>query len=141
MTNLARIPIVIFISSCASLAFEVTLTRVFSITLWYHFAFMVISIAMLGFAASGTALSLFPRLGKTGNLALYALLVYVAVQFIEGHLVIPLAQKWAVSMPPALALVAIVPFGVVFGLPGVLFALPLAVVTMVMVQKLYVDRL
>lgn len=63
------------------------------------------------------------------------------MQFIEGHLVIPLAQKWAVSMPPALALVAIVGFGVLFGLPGVLFALPLTVVAMVLVQKLYVDRL
>ena len=75
------------------------------------------------------------------QVAIYALFVYIAVQFIEGHVVIPLAQKWAVSMPPALALVAIVTFGVVFGLPGVLFALPLAVVTMVMVQKLYVERL
>ena len=75
------------------------------------------------------------------QVALYAVLVYVAVQFIEGHLVIPLAQKWAVSMPPALALVAIVALGVVFGLPGVLFALPLTVVAMVMVKKLYVDRL
>ncbi len=75
------------------------------------------------------------------EVALYAVIVYGAVQFIEGHVVIPIAQKWAVSMPPALALVAIVVFGVVFGLPGVLFALPLTVVLMVMVQKLYVDRL
>lgn len=75
------------------------------------------------------------------QVALYAVIVYVAVQFIEGHLVIPLAQKWAVSMPPALALVSIVAFGVIFGLPGVLFALPLTVVAMVMVKKLYVDRL
>ncbi|MDQ3025178.1 MAG: AI-2E family transporter [Pseudomonadota bacterium] len=75
------------------------------------------------------------------EVALYAVIVYVAVQFVEGHVVIPLAQKWAVSMPPALALVAIVVFGVVFGLPGVLFALPLTVVAMVMVKKLYVERL
>ena len=75
------------------------------------------------------------------QVALYALIVYVAVQFIEGHFVIPFAQKWAVQMPPALSLVAIVAFGVVFGLPGVLFALPLTVVAMVMVQKLYAERL
>ena len=75
------------------------------------------------------------------QVALYAVIVYVAVQFIEGHLVIPIAQKWAVSMPPALALISIVAFGVVFGLPGVLFALPLTVVAMVLVQKLYVERL
>ena len=75
------------------------------------------------------------------EVALWAAVVYVGVQFVEGHLVIPLAQKWAVQMPPALALVAIVTFGVVFGLPGVLFALPLAVVCKVLVEKLYVDRI
>ena len=75
------------------------------------------------------------------QVALYAVAVYVAVQFIEGHFVIPFAQRWAVDMPPALSLVAIVAFGVVFGLPGVLFALPLTVVAMILVQKLYVERL
>jgi hypothetical protein len=52
----------IFLFSFASLAFEIALTRLFSISLWYHFAFMVISIAMLGIGASGTVLSLFPKL-------------------------------------------------------------------------------
>jgi predicted PurR-regulated permease PerM len=70
--------------------------------------------------------------------ALYAALVYISVQFIEGHLVLPLAQKWAVSLPPALGLLSIVAFGLVFGLMGVLFAIPLTVVIVVLVQKLYV---
>ena len=72
------------------------------------------------------------------QMALYAAMVYLGVQFIEGHLVMPLAQKWAVALPPALALLGIVAFGLVFGLIGVLFAMPLLVVAMVMVQKLYV---
>ena len=80
-------------------------------------------------------------LGQGPEVAFYAVLVYVIVQFVEGNVVMPLAQKWAVSMPPALALVAIVAFGVIFGIPGVLFALPLTVVLMVLVQKLYVERL
>ncbi len=75
------------------------------------------------------------------DVALKAIAVYVAVQFIEGHLVIPLAQKWAVAMPPALALSAIVAAGVVFGLAGVLFALPLTVVATVLVRELYVERI
>ncbi|HXX79978.1 MAG TPA: hypothetical protein VEI46_00375, partial [Thermodesulfovibrionales bacterium] len=52
----------IFLFSFTSLAFEVALTRLFSISLWYHFGFMVISIAMLGIGASGTLLSIFPKL-------------------------------------------------------------------------------
>ncbi|HYC37937.1 MAG TPA: AI-2E family transporter [Usitatibacter sp.] len=78
---------------------------------------------------------------QSPELGLYAALVYLAVQFVEGNIVMPLAQKWAVSVPPALSLLGIVAFGVVFGLAGVLFAMPLLVVTMVMVQKLYVDRI
>ncbi|MGD2039565.1 MAG: hypothetical protein PVH11_01985 [Anaerolineae bacterium] len=47
--------------SAAALAFEVTLTRLFSVTQWYHFAFLAVSIALLGYGASGTLLSLAPR--------------------------------------------------------------------------------
>ena len=38
--------------------------RLFSIVQWYHFAYMVISIALLGFAASGTLLALIQSRGK-----------------------------------------------------------------------------
>ena len=50
---------VIFFVSCSLLIFEVSLTRFFAIRLWYHFAFMVISIAMLGVGAAGTFLAIF----------------------------------------------------------------------------------
>ena len=78
---------------------------------------------------------------QSPELGLYAALVYLAVQFVEGNIVMPMAQKWAVSVPPALSLLGIVGFGLVFGLAGVLFAMPLLVVTMVLVQKLYVERI
>ncbi|MBI2570558.1 MAG: SAM-dependent methyltransferase [Candidatus Schekmanbacteria bacterium] len=44
--------------SSAVLAYEVLLTRLFSIVLWHHFAYMVISLALLGYGASGSALTL-----------------------------------------------------------------------------------
>ncbi|MCE5258256.1 MAG: hypothetical protein LLG44_04250 [Chloroflexi bacterium] len=46
----------------ASLGLEITLTRVFALGQWYHFAFVAISMALLGYAAGGTVLSVFPRL-------------------------------------------------------------------------------
>jgi len=49
----------VFFSALASLGYEVLLVRIFSIALWYHFAFMVVSIAMLGLAVSGTVLAVF----------------------------------------------------------------------------------
>lgn len=48
----------VFLLSLSSLAFEVLLARVFSISQWNHLSFMVISIALFGFAASGTFLSI-----------------------------------------------------------------------------------
>ncbi|MGH6898260.1 MAG: spermidine synthase [Geminicoccaceae bacterium] len=44
--------------SAGVLAYEVLLARLFSIIQWYHFAYMVISIALLGYGASGTFLAL-----------------------------------------------------------------------------------
>jgi hypothetical protein len=44
--------------------FEINLTRLFSVAQFYHFAFMIISLAMLGFGSSGTLLALFPRFGR-----------------------------------------------------------------------------
>ena len=53
-------------SSAAALAFEVALTRVFAVTQFYHFAFLSVSLALLGFGASGSALTAFPALGRGG---------------------------------------------------------------------------
>ena len=44
--------------SASILAYEVLLIRLFSIVQWHHFTYMVISIALLGFGASGTFLAL-----------------------------------------------------------------------------------
>jgi hypothetical protein len=47
----------LFLLSAATLAFEINLTRLFSVAQFYHFAFMIVSVALLGFGASGTALA------------------------------------------------------------------------------------
>jgi hypothetical protein len=48
----------VFTTSMAVLTLEIALTRIFSVSLWYHLAFMVISTALLGFGASGIFLTL-----------------------------------------------------------------------------------
>lgn len=49
--------VAIALTSAGLLAYEVLLTRLFSIVQWHHFAYMVISIALLGYGASGTFLA------------------------------------------------------------------------------------
>jgi spermidine synthase len=47
--------------SGAALAYEILLMRLFSIIQWHHFAYMMISLALLGYGASGTFLALSRR--------------------------------------------------------------------------------
>jgi len=60
MTDTARrLPLVsVALVSCAALANEILLTRLFAIVHWHHFAFMIISLALLGFGASGAFLAI-----------------------------------------------------------------------------------
>jgi hypothetical protein len=54
----------VFALSTATLMLQVAFTRVFSIALWHHFVWMIVSIALLGFAVSGTFLSVFGARSK-----------------------------------------------------------------------------
>jgi hypothetical protein len=74
----------LFILSSATLAFEINLTRLFSVSQFYHFAFMIVSIALLGYGASGSILSIIPGkiLAKSNpnlNLSILALATGVCI--------------------------------------------------------------
>ncbi|MGV8959714.1 MAG: AI-2E family transporter [Stenotrophomonas sp.] len=74
------------------------------------------------------------------QVALGALLVFVAMQQLEGHVLQPLIQQRAVDLPPALLLISLFGIGALFGLPGVLLAAPMTVVIFVLVKRLYVKE-
>lgn len=58
----ARAPLfAVALISAAALAYEIVLMRLFSIMLWHHFAYMIISLALLGWGASGAVLTLAQR--------------------------------------------------------------------------------
>ncbi len=66
--------------SLGLLVLEVSLTRLFSFTVWYHFAYLTISMALLGFGASGAIVAAFPRLfERRGEALLVGLVVAGAV--------------------------------------------------------------
>jgi predicted PurR-regulated permease PerM len=73
--------------------------------------------------------------GPTSAIEVHAL--YLLVHAIEAYLLVPVIQRRAVALPPALGLAAVVIFGILFGLPGVLFAHPLMVTVLVLVKQLY----
>jgi len=50
--------VALFIFSVCLLAVQISFTKFFSIVMWYHFGYMIISVAMLGFSVSGVFLSM-----------------------------------------------------------------------------------
>lgn len=75
----------VFLVSGATLMYEVLLTRIFSVTLWYHYAFVVISIALFGITAGANLIYLFPEyfspLRSKYHLSLYSFALSVAMVF------------------------------------------------------------
>ncbi|MFQ5491064.1 MAG: hypothetical protein ACE5GE_10110 [Phycisphaerae bacterium] len=58
----------VFFVALSSLMLEITLTRVFSVTLWYHFGPLAVSLAMFGLGASGVFIYVLPGLFRPAAL-------------------------------------------------------------------------
>ncbi|MDQ2105424.1 AI-2E family transporter [Azospirillum isscasi] len=71
--------------------------------------------------------------------ALWVVLLYLAIQQVEGNVVMPLMQKKVVDLPPVVTIAAIAAGGVLFGLMGMFLATPFAVVLLVLVNMLYIE--
>ena len=101
--------IAISLLSACVLAYEVLLTRLFSIVLWHHFAYMIISAAMLGYGASGTALTLLkekivPHFGAAYVMAATALAFLMPAAFLLAQQVPfnPIELLWDKTQPAKL---------------------------------------
>lgn len=70
---------------------------------------------------------------------LYTAIFYIVVQQIEGNVLTPLVQQRMVHIPPAVVILSVVAFGLLFGIAGVILATPLAVIAMVLVGMFYVQ--
>jgi len=82
----------IFLVTLSGLMFEIGLTRIFSATIWYHYAFVAISVALLGWGLGGFALHLLRgRIAFTRERAALSTLLY--------GLSIPLALWLIVRVP------------------------------------------
>ena len=118
------------LTSFSALLLELALTRLFSVVLFYHFAFLAISIALLGLGAGGVfAYLLKARLAGTDTRTLAARLcmtnavVVLVVLEVVLHVPVALQVSWAnFARLTALYLAAAVPFF----LTGLLFAVVFA---------------
>jgi len=88
---------------------------------------------MAGIPAVLLALSISPEM------AMYALLLFAAINMLEGYVLQPMIEAKAIELPPALVIVMQLIFGTLFGFAGVALATPLAAVLSVLVKMLYIE--
>jgi hypothetical protein len=87
------------LTSFAALLLELALTRLFSVVLFYHFAFLAISIALLGLGAGGVFAYLFKnRFAKAGTRQLAARLC------LESSILVLIALEVILYIPVALTI-------------------------------------
>ncbi len=112
----------IFLVTLSGLLFEIGLTRIFSATIWYHFAFIAVSVALLGWGLGGFAVHLLhdrltvSRDGAARLTLLYGLSIPLALGLIVRT---PLLPAWL----PFYFLVSLVPFFLAGMALSMLFAL------------------
>ncbi|HET6885621.1 MAG TPA: AI-2E family transporter [Rubrobacteraceae bacterium] len=73
--------------------------------------------------------------------ALWVVLAYAIIQTIESYLLQPLIMSRAVSLHPAVVMFALLIMGTLFGLVGVLLAVPLVATLHVLLRELWIERM
>lgn len=74
--------------SLSALSLEFTYVRIMSVSLWYHFAFMIISVALLGLGISGVTLSVFKKLTDWDlDIFLYINSVLFSISVLGGFII------------------------------------------------------
>jgi hypothetical protein len=86
----------LFLVTLATIVYEIALTRIFSVTMWYHFAFVAISVAMFGMTVGALVVYLrpgwFPPAQLSHSMGASALLFGLAIVLsLFTQLVVPFA--------------------------------------------------
>ena len=91
----------LLVVSAGLLTLEIAFTRLFSYTIWYHFAYLAISVALVGFGSSGAIVAAFPRLFRAGGERLLIGLLVAAAALVVLALVG--LGRWPLELEDVLA--------------------------------------
>jgi spermidine synthase len=92
----------LFLITLSTLMYEVLLTRIFSVTMWYHFAFVAISVALFGMTVGALIVYLLPERFPTEKtnerLILFSFLfsISIVLSFLT-QLAVPFVPRWSLA--------------------------------------------
>lgn len=101
-------------------------------------AFMAF-IPLVGAAIGGTLLTLVSLLISWQTAAVFAAIYFVYLQ-IEAYVISPRVMARAVSVPAAVAVIAVIAGGALLGVLGALMAIPLAAALLLLVREVFIPR-
>ncbi|MEW6520359.1 MAG: spermidine synthase-like protein [Thermodesulfobacteriota bacterium] len=124
-----KIPLALGLLSCGLIAYELALMQLLSLIQWYHFAYLVISVALLGFGASGSLLalwrqSLLPRMETILPLAMAGCAVLMVSSLLATQTLARDFDLYQLFVDPA-QFGLLLFFQLLFFLPFLLGALPI----------------
>ncbi len=117
---------------------------------WLTFGIFVGAVVVVPFFGTlvGTLLPALFVLGGNGLGAvgpgghfLLVIALGVLVHIVEGNLVLPLITAKRVEIPPVISMMSVLIVAKLFGIPGVIVAVPLAAVVLVFVRRVVINRL
>ena len=88
-------------------------------------------------AVLGAVPAIIVAFGQGPVQALWIVLLFLAIQTVEGYLIVPFIQQRTVQLPPALLIFSQTVFGALFGILGLLLAPALMLVILILVQGVY----
>lgn len=101
-------------------------------------AFMAF-IPLVGAAIGGTLVTLVSLLTSWQTAAVFAAVYFVYLQ-IEAYVISPRVMARAVSVPAAVAVIAVIAGGALLGVLGALMAIPLAAALLLLVREVFIPR-
>ena len=71
---------------------------------------------------------------------IWVIVIFTVCHAVEGYLLAPLVQRRMVHLPPALTIIAMTVAAALFGTIGIIVGTPLAVATVVIVRRVYLEH-
>jgi predicted PurR-regulated permease PerM len=90
-------------------------------------------------ALAGAVPAILVALAQSPTLALWVMLLFFAVQMIEGNVIAPFIQKRTGTLPPALTIVSQTILGTLFGALGLILATPFMAALLAATRMIYVE--
>lgn len=119
--NRRAVLLVIFLLSSIGLAYEIALTRLFSVIFQYHYVFVIVSLSIAGLSAGAAVAAWREQRSRAGSDLTELIRAALLLTLLLGFVAVLMALLRTVNLMAIVLIVALLPFAVIGFLNAVLF--------------------